>query len=75
MDQQSPMRPQVDALIEALSETSSLLRKHGDRFVSARVEELEARLARGDWAAVESAVSEATGGMGSLRDRGLSTAN
>jgi len=37
-------------------------------------QDLEARLASGDWTAVESAVSEATGGMGSLRDRGLSAA-
>jgi hypothetical protein len=69
------MKPQVGALAAALAQIRALLRKHGEKFASARVEYLETRLARGDWTAVESAVSEATGGMGSLRDRGLSKAN
>ena len=69
------MQPEVHALMAALRETPMLLRKHGEKFASARLDELEARLARGDWTAVESAVSEATGGMGSLRDRVLSAAN
>jgi hypothetical protein len=69
------MEPHVKALIGALAETRTLLRQHGERFASARVEDLEARLACADWTAIESTVSEATGGMGSLRDRGLSAVN
>jgi len=75
MYQQRRTQPEIHALMAALRETRMLLRKHGDKFASARLDALEARLARGDWMAVESAVSEATGGMGSLRDRVLSAAN
>jgi hypothetical protein len=69
------MEPKVEALIKALEQTRELLRKHGDRYASGRLLGLETRLARGDVSAVEGAISEATGGMGSLRDRWLSLAN
>jgi len=75
MYQQHRMKLEVDALMAALAQTRRLLRQHGEKFASARLEELEARLARGDWTAVQDAVSEAMGGMGSLRDRILSAIN
>jgi len=62
------VKPEIDALIAALARTRTWLQEDGQPFTSARVEELEARLQSGDYSAVESAVSEATGGMGSLRD-------
>ena len=58
-----------------LKQTEELLRKHGDKWVAARVNELQTGLARGDWTAIQTAVTEATGGMGSLRDRQLSVVN
>jgi len=69
------MEPQVKALVSALEQTEQLLRAHGDAWVAAAVNELQARLNRGDWTAIQTAVTEATGGMGSLRDRQLSVAN
>ena len=69
------MTPDLSALIDALSRTRALLSRYGDTWVAGRLAELETRLATGDVSAVESAVSEATGGMGSLNDRRLSTAN
>ena len=69
------MTSKVGALIKALGQTRELLRNYGDEWVSSRLEDLESQLARHDWTAIESAVSEATGGMGSLRDRWLSAAN
>jgi ubiquinone biosynthesis protein UbiJ len=75
MRQHQPMEPKVEALIATLAQTSELLRRHGDSSIAARLQELETRLVRGDWTAVQSAVTEATGSMGSLRDRWLSVAN
>lgn len=75
MRQHCLMEPKVEALRRALRQTEDLLAKHGDKWVTAAVSELEARLARGDWTAIQTAVTEATGGMGSLRDRQLSVAN
>ena len=69
------MKSQIEALLAALAQTQDLLRKHGDKWVAGAIHELEARLARGDWAAIQTAVTEATGGMGSLRDRWISAAN
>jgi hypothetical protein len=69
------MDPKIKALMATLAETRELLKKHGDKWVAQRVGELEVRLARGDWDAIQTAVTEATGSMGSLRDRWLSAAN
>ncbi len=62
------MTPDVEALIQVLAEARTLLAEHGYTSVVARLHDLEARLARGDTEAVVSAVSEATGSAGSLRD-------
>jgi hypothetical protein len=69
------MEPDVEALIATLEQTSEFLRKHGRRLVAASLDELQTRLVRGDWTAIQSAVSEATGSMGSLRDQWLSVPN
>jgi hypothetical protein len=66
---------ETQSLSRAVAETRALLRKHGDTYVAARLAELEARLAAGDRDAVVSALTEATGGMGSLRDRILCPEN
>ena len=75
MRQQCPMSREADELIGSLRRTRTLLERYGDRYVAARLADLEGRLEQGDWTAVASAVSEATGSMGSLRDRILSVAN
>lgn len=62
-------------LAEALARTRGLLQQHGDTFTAKRLHELEGRLNRGDTNAIVSALSEATGGMGSLSDRFLSVEN
>lgn len=58
----------LEELIDALSRTRDLLVEHGERYSSARVGALEERLAHQDVTAIVSAVSEVTGGMGSLND-------
>jgi hypothetical protein len=65
----------TERLSRALAETRALLRKHGDTGPAARLKELERKLAAGETSAVEWALSEATGGMGSLRDRFLCAEN
>jgi hypothetical protein len=55
-------------LSERSPKTRILLSKHGYTSVPQRLKELEGHLAAGDDDAVVWAVSEATGGAGSLRD-------
>ena len=66
---------EISSLVDALAQTRSLLLKHGDKFTAQRLHELEASLSEGDTSAIGSAVSEATGGMGSLNDRYLCVEN
>lgn len=68
-------RPEVIALAQTIAEVRDLLRGHGDKWTSGRMEELGTALDRGDMAAVSSALSEATGSMGSLNDRFLCAEN
>jgi hypothetical protein len=68
-------RPEIISLAHAIAETRDLLRSHGDKWTSARMESLGTALERGDMTAISSAVSEATGSMGSLRDRFLCVEN
>jgi hypothetical protein len=68
-------KPEIVSLAEAVAEARDLLRRHGDTHVSARMEALGTALDRGDMRAVSSALSEATGSMGSLRDIILSVEN
>jgi hypothetical protein len=67
--------PEIEALAHALAETSSHLRRYGATSTSDRLTNLEARLDRGDMTAIPGALSEATGGMGSLNDRYLCAEN
>lgn len=60
---------------EALERVCELLRGHGDHSTSPRLLVLVERLRSGDRNSVISAISEATGGMGSLRDRFLCPEN
>ena len=66
---------EIESLISALANTRSLLQKHGDKFTAQRLHHLEASLREGDTSAIVSAVSEATGSMGSLNDRFLCPEN
>jgi hypothetical protein len=58
-----------------MSAVRILLLEHGEQHISARLLDLDHRLLAGDKSAVRSAVSEATGSMGSLNDRILSASN
>lgn len=69
------MDDNVAALMTRLEQARELLRKHGDNWVAGRLYGLERRLAFRDWTAFQSALFEATGGMGSLKDRRLSVSN
>jgi hypothetical protein len=73
MGREQPNR--VDQLSEALWQAEVLLAAHGDVYVTPRLADLRARLARGDRTAIRTALSESTGSMGSLRDRYLHPAN
>ena len=66
---------ELRSLVDALARTRLLLQQHGDRFTAPRLHDLEGRLSKGDTSAIVSAVSEATGGSGSLCDRILSVEN
>lgn len=59
----------VTGLRTALRDAVSLLRSHKYNQVAGRMADLDARLATGDMDAVQSALSEATGSMGSLNDQ------
>lgn len=67
--------PEVEALSRTLADARDLLRQFGDTETAIRLEDLQRRLNLGEPMAVVGAVSEATGGMGSLRDRYLCVAN
>ncbi len=67
--------PELHSLLASIAQVRGLLQQHGDKFVAQRLGALEDRLIRGDTTAITSAVSEATGGMGSLRDRYLCVEN
>jgi tetrahydromethanopterin S-methyltransferase subunit G len=69
------MVPEVESLIRAIATARILLEEHGYTSVPQRLGELEMRLTGGDNDAVISAISEATGSAGSLRDVVLSAAD
>ena len=60
-----------EAVAEAVDRVRQLLLAYGDDFTVPRLATLSDQLRNGDKTAVVSAVSEATGGMGSLNDRYL----
>jgi hypothetical protein len=62
-------------LIKALAEAGLILRRYGEVYISDALADLEMRLCKGDLTAIQSALIEATGGMGSLNDRIISVAN
>jgi tetrahydromethanopterin S-methyltransferase subunit G len=62
------MVPEVEGLNQAIAKARRLLEENGYTSVAQRLCELETRLARGENDAVISALSEATGSAGSLRD-------
>lgn len=66
---------ELHALVAALGRTRALLEQHGDLYTTKRLHDLETRLNGGDTSAIVSAVSEATGGTGSLNDRFLRVQN
>jgi hypothetical protein len=63
------------AVADALERVHRLLLHYGDESTTPRLPALAERLRRGDDAAIVSALSEATGGMGSLNDRYLCPEN
>jgi hypothetical protein len=65
------MPPSIEPLVLALARARTLLQEHSYATVADRLEELNVRLERGDRYAVVSAISEATGGAGSLNDISL----
>lgn len=60
-----------EAVAEAVDRVRQLLLDYGDEFTVSRLSTLSDQLRKGDKTAIVSAVSEATGGMGSLNDRYL----
>jgi hypothetical protein len=64
-----------EAVAEAIDRVRQLLLDYGDEFTVPRLATLSDRLRNGDKTAIVSAVSEATGGMGSLNDRYLCREN
>ena len=71
----SDMSTELLALAYAIEQARQLLLAHGDDGIATRLSALEARLKEGDQSAISSALSEATGSMGSLNDRILSRTN
>lgn len=65
----------LEPLAEAIERAWRLLVDHGDSATAPRLPALIGRLRSGDKDAIVSALSEATGGMGSLNDRWLSPEN
>jgi hypothetical protein len=59
----------VTGLLGALREAEALLRLHGHVAVSDRLLDLSRRLDAGDTDVIQTALSESTGSMGSLRDQ------
>ena len=70
-----PPSTPLSELIEAVATAKDFLRRYGEVYVSNRMAELEVRLIDGDYSAIQSALNEARGGMGSLNDRVLSRLN
>ena len=68
IDEDALVGPEVENLAEALARCRCFLVEHDERYISARLEASERGLTREDLTAIVSAVSEATGGMGSLND-------
>ena len=68
IDEQPRMGPSVNKLSIAIARCRGFLAAKGEQHISARLKGLEERLARQDLTGIVSAVSEATGGMGSLND-------
>ncbi|MBO9558511.1 MAG: hypothetical protein J7515_07980 [Caulobacter sp.] len=64
-----------EALQSTVTEILDLLISHGDAYVVERLRAYRDRLEAGDPSVVQSLRSEATGSMGSLRDRYLSASN
>lgn len=65
----------VARLRAAIQATRQLLLRYDDRYVVERLSEIDRRLSLGDASAIQSALSESSGSMGSLRDRFLSRTN
>ena len=66
---------ELELLAQALAASHRLLSRYGDKWVSKRLRRLEDRAREGDLGAIQSAISESTGGMGSFNDRILSRSN
>jgi hypothetical protein len=69
---------QKDAMTQleaALDQAEDLLSAHGDVHVTLRLAGLRAKLREGDRTAIQGALAESTGSMGSLRDRYLCPEN
>ncbi len=69
------MTTDFEAVAEAVERVRQLLLDYGDEFTAPRLAALSDRIRSGDRTAIVSAVSEATGGMGSLHDRYLHAEN
>ncbi len=65
----------ISALDIALADSVLFLREHGERHVSGRLAATRLRLEGGDLDAIQTALIEATGSMGSFRDLILSARN
>jgi hypothetical protein len=65
----------LEALRVTVAEIVGVLVAHGEKHVSVRLKGDDQRLAASDLTAIQSLLSEATGSMGSLRDRYLSASN
>lgn len=63
------------AMAEAIGATAQFLARQGDAELASRMSQLQASADRGDPESIRRAVSEATGGMGSLSDRQLRDAS
>ena len=69
------MSDKLEDLAAAIEDVFELLLSHGDTATAPRLPALVDRLRGGDQSAIISALSEATGGMGSLNDRYLCPEN
>jgi predicted acetyltransferase len=69
------LNPSIEELRTAIVEAERFLRHYGDIHLVQRLRDLDLRLAAGDLRAVQGALSESTGSMGSLNDRILTPAN
>lgn len=69
------MTDELEPVANAVEQVRRLLLDYGDTSTSPRLVHLEDRLRNGDETALVTAVSESTGGMGSLNDRYLCREN